>query len=168
MLDPLNFMSHYRLGQSLYRARRYAEAVAAWNDALTLQPEPKDDEIIGLRGLAYYGLGDLQNARASCEAGRDNRVTQWCLAVTYHMLARYRDAEAALAKLRTATGDRWAYECAATYAQWGNTSQALESLELAARLRVPELRWLKVEPLMDPLRNEPRFQAVERTLKFPD
>jgi hypothetical protein len=26
---------------------------------------------------------------------------------------------------------------------------------------------LKTDPLMDPLRNEPRFQAIERQLKFP-
>jgi hypothetical protein len=56
----------------------------------------------------------------------------------------------------------------AIYAQWGNTSQALGSLESAWRLRVPELRWLKTEPLMDPLRKEPRFQAVMRELKFPE
>jgi serine/threonine-protein kinase len=166
MLDPLNYMSHYRLGQSLYRARRYEEAVAAWNEAMTLGSQ--DDEIPGLRGLAYYGLGDLQNARASCEAGRDDRVSQWCLAVTYHKLARYADANAVLATLRAAAGDRWSYECAAIYAQWGNTSQALGSLESAWRLRVPELRWLKTEPLMDPLRKEPRFQAVMRELKFPE
>jgi hypothetical protein len=38
---------------------------------------------------------------------------------------------------------------------------------LALRKRVPELRSLKVDPLMDALRNEPRFQAIERTLNFP-
>jgi hypothetical protein len=27
---------------------------------------------------------------------------------------------------------------------------------------------LKAEPLLDPLRKEPRFQAIERELKFPD
>jgi hypothetical protein len=27
---------------------------------------------------------------------------------------------------------------------------------------------LKTEPLLDPLRNEPRFQAVMRELKFPE
>jgi tetratricopeptide (TPR) repeat protein len=166
MLDPLNVMSHYRLGQSLYRARRYAEAVAAFSDVLALDPQDQDSP--GLRGLAYFGLGDLQSARASCEVRPDNRVSQWCLAVTYHMLARHEEAEAALAKLRAVAGNRWAYECAAIYAQWGKTSQALESLESAWRLRVPELPWLKTEPLMDPLRQEPRFRAIEQALKFPN
>jgi hypothetical protein len=35
------------------------------------------------------------------------------------------------------------------------------------RLRDPGLVLLKTDPLMDPLRNEPRFQAIERQLKFP-
>jgi hypothetical protein len=35
------------------------------------------------------------------------------------------------------------------------------------RLRDPGLEGLKTDPLMDPLRQEPRFQAVMRALKFP-
>jgi TolB-like protein/DNA-binding winged helix-turn-helix (wHTH) protein len=164
ILDPLNLRSHYRLGQSLDLAHRFAESVAAWNDVLVLDPHDPDGP--GIRGLAYYGLGDFQNARASCEAGPDNDISQLCLAITYQKLARRADAEIALAKLRGA--GRWAYRCTAIYAQWGNTSQALESLESAWRLRDPELRWLKADPLMDPLRKEPRFQAIERALKFPN
>jgi TolB-like protein/tetratricopeptide (TPR) repeat protein len=166
ILDPLNAQSHYRLGQSLLRARHYAEAVAAFSDVLVLDPQHPDAP--HLRGLAYYGLGDFQNARASCEASSDDEASQWCLALTYQRLGRRADAETALAKLRAVAGDPSAYLLATIYAQWGNTAQALESLEAAWRLRVPALRWLKVDPLMDPLRNEPRFQAIERELKFPD
>ena len=53
------------------------------------------------------------------------------------------------------------------YAQWGNRAKALEWLETALRLRDPGLVYLKTDPLMDPLRKEPRFQAVMRELKFP-
>ena len=61
-----------------------------------------------------------------------------------------------------------AYTYASIYAQWGNTKQALEWLEKALQLRDEGLQILKTDPLMDPLRNEPRFQAVERALKFPN
>jgi len=35
------------------------------------------------------------------------------------------------------------------------------------RMRDPGLEYLKTDPLLDPLRQEPRFQAMERQLKFP-
>jgi hypothetical protein len=35
------------------------------------------------------------------------------------------------------------------------------------QLRDPGLEYLKIDPLVDPLRKEPRFQAIERELKFP-
>jgi hypothetical protein len=36
------------------------------------------------------------------------------------------------------------------------------------RLRDPGLEGLKIDTLFDPLRQEPRFQAVMKALKFPE
>ena len=47
-------------------------------------------------------------------------------------------------------------------------SEALDSLEQAVPDREGDLIYLKVDPLLDPIRDEPRFKAVERALKFPD
>jgi len=44
---------------------------------------------------------------------------------------------------------------------------ALDWLDNALPLRDPGLVTLRTDPLLDPLRNEPRFQAIERQLKFP-
>ena len=82
-------------------------------------------------------------------------------------LGRHADAEGELAKMKVALGDAAAYQYATIYAQWGNRAQALEWLDTALRLRDPGLEFLKTEPLLDPLRKEPRFQAIERELKFP-
>jgi tetratricopeptide (TPR) repeat protein len=117
------------------------------------------------RGLAYYALGNFPRARASCEFKPEDLVSQRCLAVK---LGRHADAEAVLAKLKAAQGDADAYTYAGIYAQRGNTPKALEWLETALRLRDPGLVQLKNDPLVDPLRKEPRFQAIERQLKFPD
>jgi hypothetical protein len=54
------------------------------------------------------------------------------------------------------------------FAQWGETVEALSSLETAVRLRDSNVVLLKVDPLLDPLRNEPRFRAIERELRFPN
>jgi tetratricopeptide (TPR) repeat protein len=165
VLDPLNRDSHYNLGSSLYRGRQNSEAIAALQDALAL--DPADSSSLAFRGLAYYGLGDFESARASCESKSDDGLSQQCLAVTYDKLGRHADAEAALAKLKAALGDASAYQYATIFAQWGRLPKALEWLDTALRLRDPGLEYLKTDPLMDPLRQKPRFQAVVRELNFP-
>jgi tetratricopeptide (TPR) repeat protein len=144
----------------------HPEAAAAFGELIRLDPENKF--AFGSRGLAHYGMGDLQGARSSCEIKLDHWVSQWCLAMTYDKLGRHADAEAELAKMKAANGIAAAYQYATSYAQWGNAPQSLEWLDTAVRLRDPGLPNLKTDPLMDPLRNEPRFQAIERALKFPD
>jgi TolB-like protein/lipoprotein NlpI len=165
VLDPLARDSHSLLGRALYAARRYEEAVVALSEGISLYPG--DKALYTYRGLTYYGLGDLQSARASCETKQDYLGNQWCLAVTYDKLGRHADAEAELAKLKASMGDVMAYQYAAIYAQRGDNPKALEWLETALRLRDPGLEQLKTDPLMDPLRKEARFQAVMRELKFP-
>jgi tetratricopeptide (TPR) repeat protein len=165
VLDPLARESHYLLGRALYAARRYAEAVAVFGEVVSLDPDYKGT--YGWRGLAYYALGDLQSARASCETQPDDWLSQWCLSVAYNKLGRHADAEAVLSKLKVALGDAAAYQYATIYAQWGDRAKALEWLGTALRLRDPGLVYPRTDPLMDPLRKEPRFQAIERELKFP-
>jgi tetratricopeptide (TPR) repeat protein len=164
-LDPLNRANAGSLGGVLLMARQYDKALAAYLDALALDPEWPD--LYANRGLAYYLLGDFERARASCETKPDFWLSQQCLAVIYDKLGRHSDAEAELAKLKAALGDAAAYQYAEIYAQFGNRAKALEWLETALRLRDPGLVNLKTDPLMDPLRQEPRFQAVMRELKFP-
>ena len=165
VLNPLARESHSGLGRALYAARRYEEAVAAFAEVISLDPDFKGT--YGQRGFAYYGLGDLKSARTSCETKPDYWGSQQCLAVINDKLGRHADAEAELAKIKAAFGDTAGYQYATIYAQWGNLPKALEWLETALRLRDPGLVELKTDPLLDPLRKEPRFQAIERQLKFP-
>jgi len=166
VLDPLNHTSHYVLGLALFSARQYAAAIAAQQDSLAL--DPNDPIAYAVRGLAYYALGNLPSARSSCETKPDYWASQLCLAVTYDRLGRHADAQAMLAKLQAASGDGAAYQYAEVEAQWGNNLVALHWLDTSLRLRDPGLVELKTDPLLDPLRNEPRFQALERALRFPD
>ncbi len=165
VLDPLDRRSHSALGRALYAARRYREAAAAHAEAISLNPDFQS--AYGERGLAFYAVGDLERARATCETKRDDWGSQQCLAVVYEKLGRHADAEAELAKMKAALGDALAFQYATIYAQWGDRAKALEWLDIAMRLRDPGLENLKTEPFFDPLRKEPRFNAIERELKFP-
>jgi TolB-like protein/Tfp pilus assembly protein PilF len=166
VLDPLARNSHFYLGVALWMARRYEEAVAAYTDVISIAPDFTWS--YAARGIAYYGLGDLERARASCEVKPDDVLSQQCLAVIYEKLGRHADAQVELTKLKAQFGDSVAYRYATIYAQWGNQAQALEWLETALRLRDPNLEGLKTDSFLDPLRKEPRFQAIERQLKFPN
>jgi TolB-like protein/Tfp pilus assembly protein PilF len=165
MLDPLGRATYESLGIVLFFAREYEQATGAFQHSLALDPDYPGAS--ALLGLAYYALGRFQSARESCETKPGHWESQECLALTYQKLGRHADAKAMLAKLQAATGDDSAYQYAEINAQWGNSDEALRWLETARRLRDPGLAELKVNPLFDPLRKEPRFQAIERELKFP-
>jgi TolB-like protein/tetratricopeptide (TPR) repeat protein len=166
-LDPLNPLSHRALGGTLRFARRYEEAIAAYQASIAADPE-HSAEAYALRGLSYYLAGNLSAAQSSCEARPDTFRSRVCRAVIYERLGRHADAAAVVAKIMQDGGDAAAYQYAEIYAQWGDRKAALDWLEKAMRLRDPGLVYTKADPLIDPLRKEPRFQTVMRELQFPD
>jgi eukaryotic-like serine/threonine-protein kinase len=165
-LDPLGRNVRYDLGYALYCAHRYEESIGAFEDMLSL--DPHFPNAAGYRGLAYYARGEFERARASCELKPAASWTQQlCLAVTYEKLGRHTDAQAQLTSL-VQSGDSSAYQAAEIYAQWRQTSKALERLETALRLGDPGLVDLVDDPLLAPIQKEPRYQAIRQKLKFPD
>ena len=164
LLDPLNRDSYGALAQTLHAAHHFEEATAAYREASLLDPGYSQP----YRWASDYALANYEAARSLCEARPDDWGSQVCLAVTYDKLGRRAAAEGKLAKYRAANPghDDW-YQYAQIYAQWGDTAKALSCLEEALRLRAIALEYLKVDTLLAPIRKEPRFQAIERALKFP-
>jgi len=170
-LDPLNSANHFSLGGALLKAHRPREAIAAFTHGRALTPN--DANANSWLGYAYYSIGDFQSALAACEsvqpANDFNRL--FGLALAYDKLGRRADAEAAFAQMRASPSGGAAAAAvfyAMIYAQWGDTARALEWLETALRQQEPYLKYVKMNALFDPLRKEPRFQAIERGLKFPN
>jgi tetratricopeptide (TPR) repeat protein len=89
------------------------------------------------------------------------------LALVYHALGRQADAENQLIKFQAIDGDTAAYSYAEVLAQWGDMPAALQWLNKAVRLRDPFLQLLKEDWLLDPIRNEPQFKAIEARMNFP-
>jgi tetratricopeptide (TPR) repeat protein len=166
-LDPLDSLSHRTLGDVLRFARHYDEAVAAYQDSIAIDPA-HSAESYGLRGLTDYSAGNLSAALMSCEKYRDNYRSRVCLAIVYHGLNRQADASEVFEKLHQFAGEASAYQYAEIKAQWGERESALDWLEKALKLRDPGMAYAKRDPLLDPLRAEPRFQAVLNGLSFPN
>jgi TolB-like protein len=164
-LDPLNALSHRALGDTLRYARRYEEAIAAYQDSIAVDPE-HSDEAYARRGLSYYLMGNLPLAQSSCEARPDYYENWVCQAMTYDRLGRHNDAVEAMRRLVQLGGDGAAYQYAEIYTQWHQQGAALDWLDKALRLRDPGLIYLRIDPLLDPVRKQPRFRAVERALNL--
>jgi tetratricopeptide (TPR) repeat protein len=165
-LDPLDALSHADLAYVYYWARRYPEAIESYNRSLQLDAS-QSDVPVG-RGYAYYALGNNEAARTACDSPTPTWQNYTCLAVVYDKLGRRADAQAMLALLQKNFGEVAQYQYAEIFAQWGELPRALEALERAVTLRDGGLGLSKEDPLVDPLRNEPRFKAVLAGLKFPE
>jgi TolB-like protein len=166
-LDPLNPLSHRALGDTLRYARRYPEAITAYQASIAADPDNPAEALARL-GLSYYLAGDLSLAQSSCETRPDTFRNQFCRALVYDRLGRHADAARVLAEIVQHSGDAAAYQYAEIFTQWGDPKAALEWLQKALQLGDPGLVYTKVDPLLDPLRKEARFQAIERQLGFPD
>ena len=163
-LDPLNAISHTYLGAALLTLRRYEEAIAAYTEALAVGGDPGIHAVIG---EAYYLLGDLQSARTSCEENaRETVDVQFCLALTYDKLGRHADAEAELGKSRQPQAIPEPMDTPRSMHS-GATAQSTRMAGHRPAAARSNLQALKTDPLLEPLRKEPRFQAIERKLKFP-
>ena len=165
-LDPLNPLSHRALGDALRLTRHYGDAIATYQASIAADPVHSADAI-ARRGLAYYLAGDLPSAQSSCDANPKNFRNEVCRAIVYDRIGRHVDASAELARVKTLAGDSAAFQYVEIYAQWGDHNTALDWLERAVQLRDPGVIYTKTEPLLDPLRAEPRFQAIEHQLRFP-
>jgi TolB-like protein/Tfp pilus assembly protein PilF len=165
-LDPLNFQSYRRLGNALLYARRYREAMAMFERSLSLKP----DQHVTYVNLAnmYVLTGQPDKVEAACKAAADNWECRAYLAIADHQLGRQDAADQVLDGLAKEAGETGAAQYSEIYAQFGDRAKALDWLEKAWALRDAGLQSLKVDPLMDPIRSEPRFQAVLKALKFPD
>jgi TolB-like protein/Tfp pilus assembly protein PilF len=167
-LDPQSVNAHITLGHVFARRRHYDEAVAAYQHAfvLSLGSHPIEADISD----ALLASGQAEQARQLCELPAtplDDDERDKCLALAYHALGRQADADRRLEQLTALDGDRWAFEIAEIYAQWGKTALALHWLTKAQQLGDPSFQILKVDWALDPIRNEPQFKAIEAWMNFP-
>jgi Tfp pilus assembly protein PilF len=165
VLDPLSPAVRGTLGWALLPARRFREAIDALTEAQRLAPN--SGFFSGWLSFAYYGIGDYASADRAC-AGADEGNQGICRALVDEKLGRHADARRALSQFQTKWGNAGALFDALILAQWGDKAGALNWLDVAMRLRDPYLIKVRSNAMLDPLRQEPRFQAIERALKFPD
>lgn len=166
-LDPLNPRSYRAQADTLRLARHYEDSIAAYRRSIAADPGHGEYAYATL-GISLYLAGQMPAALAACNMRPGYVRSLVSKAIIYAKLRRRGDASAAMAEVMAQTGDGAAYQYAQIYAQWDDLKSALNWLDKARRLGDPGLIVLRTDALLDPLRKEPRFQAIERALRFPD
>jgi hypothetical protein len=59
------------------------------------------------------------------------------------------------------------YQYAQVFAQQSRNDEAIAALQQAWAAADPGLTFLQIDPMFDPVRKDPRFQALIRRLDFP-
>jgi len=162
-LDPLLLTNNAEVVRTLYYGRQYEQAVEQARKAELLDPEfPRTHFWLG---RVYAQMGKYPEAIAEAErAGPspDSRIGVTEMAYASAKAGKSAEARAFLKKLqeRSKRGYVPAYDLAVVHLALGEKEAALQWLQRAYDEHDWGLVVLAVEPRLDPLRSDPRFQGL--------
>jgi serine/threonine protein kinase/tetratricopeptide (TPR) repeat protein len=167
-LDPLFPFAYVSLGYAYYFARDYENAIEECNKAL---------ELDAFSTFAYrnLGLAYLQQKKYDSAISALSKAVTFSsgglafesyLGFAYARAGKKSDALEVLANLEELAKERYvpAYNFAMIYLGLNDFDKSFEYLEAAFKERSGFLPFLKVEPLVDDLRNDLRFQDMVKRI----
>jgi TolB-like protein/Tfp pilus assembly protein PilF len=163
-LDPLSMINNADFGNDYYYARRYDEAIAQLRKTIEIEPRFY---------LAHYYLaqalqmkGQLPEAIAEYRKASELDDDPFALALLGQAYARSGqrdDAKKILARLNEEEKSRYvaAYGIAVVFLGMADKNRAMEELARAYRENDGnDIYNIRVDPLLDDLRGDPRFEAL--------
>jgi len=170
-LDPASPAVSHSLAVQLYLARQFDNAIDQAHKTLELDPNfAISYELLGevyvSRGMYREGLSELEKYSA---LSRGRAMSLALLGYAHARLGERSQALRMLEQLEATSKERYtpAFSFAVVYAGLGEKDQAFAWLEKAYGERTSRLGYLKVEPLWDPLRPDPRFADLVRRIGLP-
>lgn len=171
-LDPLSLIVKANVGVVYYFGRRYDETIEELRKLVNEEPEFPVAHW-GL-GLAYEQKGMMAPALAAFE--KSVELTQRgtnalaSLGRAYAVSGRTQEARKILEELtnRAKQKNISAYQIALVHIGLDEKDRAFEALERAFKERSTLLTYLKMDPRLDPLRDDPRYRELLRRMNFPE
>jgi serine/threonine-protein kinase len=163
-IEPLSLIANAAVGWAEYYSRQWDAAITHHRSTIELDPSFM---------LAHLWLGHtLVQAGAVEDAEKEyqtaiqlsgrSAITVAALARAFAAAGRRSDAQKLVAELDELGRQRFApqYDIAGVFAAAGDRDAAFARLERALEEREHELVFLAVDPVMDPLRGDPRFGSL--------
>ena len=162
-LDPLNSFFQAALAYFLYHARRYDDALVQIRR--TLELDPAATLAHHLLGCCLLWKGDTAGAIAEFQRTKMVVTGAWyqgLLGYAYAISGDRPNAEQMLRELEQMAKRRYVNSTAFAdiHLGLGEKQKALDWLEIAYENQESACWYLKVDPIYDSVRNEPRFQAL--------
>jgi len=164
-LDPLNPLMHAHVAWHHYMARDFAESLTQSERVVRMEPSFHWGHFFA--GWAHERLGRPQQAiRSLQEAVRCSSNSPVMLAGLGHafgVVQDRREARRVLAELERVRGDKglFAYEIGLIHAALAENDAAFEWFSRAVRERSGWIAYLHVDPRLDELRADHRFQQLQ-------
>jgi TolB-like protein/tetratricopeptide (TPR) repeat protein len=169
-LDPLSVRINADLGMALLAAGKHDEAVAQEGRALELAPEAAVPRWI--RGMALEQLGRFDAAERDMKAALDAmsgyEAVKGSLGHLYAISGRQAEARTLLGELTSqAEATDVTFFAALICAGLNDNDGALTWLERAVEKRSGSVRYLKIDPRLAGLHEEPRYQRLMERVGLP-
>ena len=165
-LDPLSLYAIVSLGWVYYFARQFERSIEQGRQALEM--DPRFDFAHWIIGLAYAQQGRTEEAVASLNRAvvlTNGAITFMAyLGYAYGRAGMIDEARMVLEDFKETARERYvpAYYFSIIYLGLGELDQALTRLERAADERSGFIAYIKVEPMLDPLRDAARFKSLRK------
>jgi TolB-like protein/Tfp pilus assembly protein PilF len=166
-LDPLSLVINADVGTTLTNARRYDQAIEQLRKTVEMDPgfyyaHWTLGNALELKGLTEEAIAEYKEAIAL----NDDPLPRALLGHLYAKIGRKNEALAILKQvreLRESSKQRYIspYNLALIHTGLGQKDEALQLLEETYQDRDGyDIAFIKVEPLLDPLRGDPRFETL--------
>ncbi len=163
-IEPLSLVMNYTYASSLYFARRYDEAIAQAKKTLEL-----DANSLGTYfwlGSAFVSKGDYAQAVDAFAKSRELRGDPEAAELMRKNFAKGGWQMFLRGVLKDEATVDSPYTLAQVHILLGNKDEAFAQLNKSYDVREPDLMRLKVDPRLDALRDDPRFQDLLRRVGF--
>jgi TolB-like protein len=166
-LDPISSRAYHNTAFGYYYARQYDQALLQMQHASALHHEPA--ELIFPVAVIYVEKGMYEEAIQQFQKLGDQPHALGHMGNAYARMGREAEARKMISELQkhvqnTGVGR---YEIALVYAGLGEKDEAFAWLEKSFAARDKGLTYLKIDPCLDPLRSDPRFQDLVRRVGLP-
>ena len=171
-LDPLSPFAHVSLGYAYYFAKDYESAIEECRKALEM--DKYSSFAYRNLGMNYVQQGKLESAiTALCKAvtfSGGNLAFETYLGFAYALAGKHAEALEILANLEKAAAVNYipAYNFVIIYIGLKNFDKAFEWIEKAYAERSGFLPFLQVDPTLEPLRQDARFQDLLQRVGLPE